>query len=163
MAKKNGASVICRLITAISASLCFTTLALPFSQMRLPRRAKPVAEAKVVHVSLSANLTPQNNAKLALNSLSQNVELNERLLSEYGAVLMARNGVALPPREMFSSDDEVAQWQATVETSGGDYVLQTAAADALNAAREEARTQNLDITARDTDAAARDYTYTVKL
>jgi hypothetical protein len=50
-----------------------------------------------------------------------------------------------------------------VKTSGGEYVLQTAAAEALNAARDEARAQDLDITPRDTDAAARDYAYTVKL
>jgi len=119
----------------------------------------------VVPASLKKDL--KQEGKTDINHVpkpsSQFIDLDARLQSEYGAVLKAQNGVVLPPRGMFSSDEEVAHWRANVEISGGDYVLQTAAAEALSAAREEARKQGLDITPRDTDAAARDYAYTVEL
>ena len=70
MAKKDGESLICRLTTAVAASLCFTTLALPSSQMRLPRRTKLVAAAKIVPVSLKQS--PRLN--VAVNPPSQQAE-----------------------------------------------------------------------------------------
>jgi hypothetical protein len=165
MPKKNGATLICRVVTAAFICLGFTTLALPFSRVHLPHRADLATTIRVlpvsVQVSKSITIEPKVMARPVISA--QEGELHSRLLSEYGAVLMARNGVVPPPREIFSSDEEVVRWQASVETSGDEYVLQTAAADALEAARAEAHAENLDITPRDTDAAARGYQYTVRL
>jgi hypothetical protein len=165
MAKKNGASGWWRVAIIVAATLCFTTMALPFSRVHLPHRTKFVAVETGAPVSIEKDSHPATTIKTNFTdaSLSQFADLDARMQSEYGAVLQAQNGVVIPPREMFSSDEEVAQWQANVATSGGDYFLQTAAAEALNAARDEARKQGLDITPRDTDAAARDYAYTVEL
>ena len=161
MANRNGASWLWRLAATVAASLCFTTLALPFSPMQLPHRAKSIAAVNVGPVSVKQNSHPVVNTDVNLAEVPQTSQqfddLNARLLLEYGAVLKAQNGVVLPPSAMFSSDEQVVRWQAKLETSRGDYVLQTAAAEALNAARIDARAQGLDITPRDTDAAARDY------
>jgi hypothetical protein len=164
MAKRNAACWR-RIATIVTASLCFTTLALPFSRVRLPHRTKFVPVVTAAPVSIKKEPHPAIIIKTNFTepSLSQFANLNARLQSEYGAVFKAQKGVVLPPREMFSADEEVAQWQANVKTSGEDYILQTAAAEALSAARAEARKQGLDITPRDTDAAARDYAYTVEL
>ena len=165
MAPGNKASYLWRVTAIVAGSLCLTTLALPFSPIRLPSQARLISAMTETPLcpKTTLQLPIKTAAKIATVSSSQFGDLDARLRSEYGAVLKARNGVVLPPREMFSSEEEVAQWQANVETSGGDYILQTAAAEALNAAREEARKQGLDITPRDTDAAARNYAYTVKL
>ena len=167
MANRNRASWLWRLAATVAASLCFTTLALPFSPMHLPHRAKLITAVKVGPVSVKQNSDSAVNTDVNLAEAPQTSQqfddLNARLLLEYGAVLKAQNGVVLPPSAMFSSDEQVVRWQAKLETSRGDYVLQTAAAEALNAARIDARAQGLDITPRDTDAAARDYAYTVKL
>jgi len=160
MAKKCGKSCWRRVAAIVAATLCFTTLALPFSPMRRPHRAKLVSTT-VAPALVKADLPLVT--KPTEVSFPQLTDLDARLQFEYGAVLKAQNGVVLPPHEMFSSDEEVTQWQANVETSGGEYVLQTAAAEALNSARDEARMQGLDITPGDTDAAGRDYAYTVKL
>jgi len=158
MAKRNAASCGWRIATIVAASLCFTTLALPFSAAHLPHRSKAVL---VIKEDRKPAIKPDENFTGA--SLSEFADLDARVQSEYGAVLKAQNGVVVPPREMFSSDEEVAHRQANVAISGEDYILQTAAAGALNAAREEARKQGLDIAPRDADAAARDYAYTVEL
>lgn len=165
MAKRHAASCWWRIAIIVAASLCFTTLALPFSPVHRPHRASLVPAITGAPASINKDSLPgiKINSNLAEASLSQFADLDARLQSEYGAVLKALNGVVIPPQEIFSSQEEVAQWQASVPISGGDYILQTAAAEALKAAREEAREQGLDITPRDTDAAARDYAYTVKL
>ena len=160
MAKGCGKSCWWRVAAIVAATLCFTTLALPFSPMRRPHRAKLVSTT-VAPALVKADLPLVT--KPTEVSFPQLTDLDARLQFEYGAVLKAQNGVVLPPHETFSSDQEVTQWQVNVETSGGEYVLQTAAAEALNSARDEARMQGLDITPGDTDAAGRDYAYTVKL
>ncbi len=90
-------------------------------------------------------------------------ELNARLQHEYGAVFLARNGVVIPPRDMFSSEDEVGAWQAGVSKNDGDYILQTPANAALAASRKEARALGLAISPGDVDAAARNYAHTIEL
>ncbi|HSS98645.1 MAG TPA: hypothetical protein VLK33_16540 [Terriglobales bacterium] len=164
MAKRNGALLVLRVAAIIVATLCFTTLGLPFSpmhrvKMTLTGDVKPVA----VHQQFQLLTNKKQEFTTQLQPEVEIDDLDQRLLFEYGAVLKARNGVVLPPREMFSSDEQAAAWRSKVATSGENYVLQTAAAEALNAAREEARGQGLDITPRDTDSAARDFAYTVEL
>lgn len=89
--------------------------------------------------------------------------LSARIHHEYGAVFLARDGVILPPQEMFSSEEEVSAWQNGVAKDGGDYLLQAPANDALAAARKEARALGLDISPGDVDAAARNYAHTIEL
>ncbi len=89
--------------------------------------------------------------------------LDARLKAEYGAVLVAGNGVTVPPGSIFSSEEEVAAFQAGLRIAGGKYKLQAAAAEALEAARAEARRHGLGISANGLDAAARTYQDTVTL
>src|SRR5262245_44270827 len=107
MANRNRASWLWRLAGTVAATLCFTTLALPFSAMHLPHRTKLIPTVKVGPVSVKQNshpavITDVNLAEVRHTS-QQFDDLNARLLLEYGAVLKARNGVVLPPSAMFSS------------------------------------------------------------
>ena len=61
-------------------------------------------------------------------------ELGSRLLAEYGAALVAGDGITTPPRGMFADEEEVARFQQTLRISDGAYLLQSAAARALAAA-----------------------------
>jgi hypothetical protein len=90
-------------------------------------------------------------------------ELDTRLMSEYGAVQMARSGVVLPPGAMFESEADVADWQSSVPVSRGILTLQTAAAEALSAAQAEAVRHGLKISPRAADSAARSYKDTLDL
>ncbi len=89
--------------------------------------------------------------------------LDARLRAEYGAVLIAGNGVIVPPRTIFSNEEQVAEFQSGLRTVGGKYKLQAAAAEALAAAQAEARRHGLSISPAGLDAAARSYGDTVKL
>src|ERR1051325_1643003 len=164
MANTNGSSLVWRAAAIMAITLCFTTFAMPFSPMR---RVKLVLTVNTKTAPVQQEFHSPTNKQSGFTRQQQPAiksdDLDERLLSEYGAVLKARNGVVLPPREMFASDEEAVAWRSHVATSSGNYVLQTAAAEALDAARDEAQAQGLDITPRDTDAAARDFTYTVEL
>jgi hypothetical protein len=91
-----------------------------------------------------------------------------RILKDYGAIFVARGGVILPPKIMFENAEECAAWQASVPTSRENFgvvnvELQDAAMRALIAARNEMRSKNLNVTARGTWAARRDYADTVKI
>ncbi len=90
-------------------------------------------------------------------------ELGIRLLTEYGAALVAGDGVTTAPRGMFADEEEVARFQRTLETSDGTCRLQAAAARALAAAQEQANEEGLSISPADVDAAARDFQRTVEL
>lgn len=90
-----------------------------------------------------------------------------RILKDYGAIFVAR-GVIAPPKIMFESQEECATWQDTVSTRREKFgavniELQDRAMRALIAAREEMRGKSLNITARGTWAARRDYNDTVKI
>jgi hypothetical protein len=95
-------------------------------------------------------------------------EAGRRLLSEYGAVFVAR-GSAVPPKTVvFKDDAEVTAFQASVghssETVGGISIeLQSAAMDSLKEAAAEAEKAGLTITPRGNDAAKRSYKDTVGL
>jgi hypothetical protein len=89
--------------------------------------------------------------------------LERRLDGAYGAVRAAAGAVVLPKTVMFSSEEEVQNWQAGVAKSDGGIVLQIAAWQSLMAARSEARKCGLRITPRGPDAAARSYAQTVEL
>jgi hypothetical protein len=104
-----------------------------------------------------------NNVKVDMNDPVQ-----ARVLADYGAIFVARNGVVPPPTVLFSSDEETDAWQASVPTKReklGEYTveLQAPAMAALLAARAEARARGFDVTARGQDAARRSYSDTVKL
>ncbi|MEP6913890.1 MAG: hypothetical protein ABI923_14100 [bacterium] len=83
-----------------------------------------------------------------------------RILEDYGAVFVASKKVMPPPVCIFSSEQEVTQFQEragyTTERIGFDDIeLQPEAMKALMKAREEAQKEGLDITPRDGAEAAR--------
>ncbi|HEX8748719.1 MAG TPA: hypothetical protein VF717_16220 [Pyrinomonadaceae bacterium] len=95
--------------------------------------------------------------------------VGRRILEDYGAVFVASSSVLPPPVCIFGSEAEVIRFQneARFKSSvvGGTRIeLQPAAMDALQAAREEARREGLDITPRGgEEAARRSYQDTVRL
>lgn len=92
-----------------------------------------------------------------------------RVLHDYGAMFVAIGTVMPPPVCVFTSEDEVTQFQeGTGYTAAnfGDAVieLQPAAMEALLKARAAAQAEGLDITPRDgAEAARRSYADTVRL
>ncbi len=90
-------------------------------------------------------------------------ELGIRLLVEYGAALVAGDGVTAASRVMFVDGEEVARFQEALEISDGPYRLQSAAARALAAAQEQAKDEGLSISPVDAYAAAREFQDTVEL
>lgn len=92
-----------------------------------------------------------------------------RVLEDYGAMFLSAPGVLPPPVCIFTSEDEVEQYQEeadfAAEWFGGDEIeLQPAAMKALLAARAEARALRLDITPRGgAEAARRTYRDTLRL
>ena len=95
-------------------------------------------------------------------------ELSLRVLKEYGALLVARGGVVLPPIVIFPDLDAVAHWQSNLnieqaELGGVPVRLQSPAMRALMKAREEAFQAHLDISPRGPDAAQRSYAETLEL
>ncbi len=90
-------------------------------------------------------------------------ELGIRLLSEYGAALVAGDGITTAPRIMFADKEEVARFQGMLNISHGEYRLQSAAARALAAAQEQAHSEGLSISRSDVDATTRDFQHTMEL
>ena len=92
-----------------------------------------------------------------------------RVLEDYGAMFLADKKVMPPPVCIFTSDEEVAEFQEragyTSEMFGFDQVeLQPEAMKELLKAREEAQKENLDITPRDgAEAARRSYEDSLQL
>jgi hypothetical protein len=92
-----------------------------------------------------------------------------RILEDYGAVFIASKKVTPPPVCIFSSEQEVTQFQEragyTTERIGFDDIeLQPEAMKALMKAREEAQKEGLDITPRDgAEAARRTYADSLEL
>ena len=83
-----------------------------------------------------------------------------RILEDYGAVFIASKKVMPPPVCIFSSEQEVTQFQEragyrTERIGFDDIELQPEAMKALMKAREEAQKEGLDITPRDGAEAAR--------
>jgi hypothetical protein len=112
-------------------------------------------------------------AELFYNNLSNdfNVPANavsKKMLGEYGAFFIARNGAISPNKVVFENEAEVAEWQKNVKSTkaniaGFEIELQTAAMKALKKAIKEAEENNLTITPRGADSARRSYTETVIL
>ena len=92
-----------------------------------------------------------------------------RLLSEYGAMFVAADSVAVPPVCVFRDEQEVARFQQqagarAADMNGATIELQPAALAALLAARDDARREGADISPRDgAEAARRDFADTVRL
>jgi hypothetical protein len=92
-----------------------------------------------------------------------------RLLSEYGAMFVASDAVAVPPVCVFRDEREVSRFQRLAGSRAADFdgvaiELQPAALDALLGARDDARREGLGITPRDgAEAARRDFADTVRL
>jgi hypothetical protein len=99
----------------------------------------------------------------------RNDAVARRILEDYGAVFVAGQSVTPPPVCIFKSEGEVAKFQAQAKfksaTIRGTFIeLQPAAMDALQAAREEAAREGLEISPRGgTEAARRSYQDTVRL
>jgi hypothetical protein len=93
----------------------------------------------------------------------------ERVFRDYGAMFVARDGVRLPVKCVFSDESEVEMYQTsanpkTKNIGGTTITLQAEAMDALLAAIEEAANNNLRITPRGgAIAAKRTYQDTVGL
>lgn len=98
-----------------------------------------------------------------------NDSVSRRVLEDYGAMFLADGAVTPPPVCMFTSEEQVLEFQEETEPSaavvgGARIELQPAAMNALLAAREEARRSGLDITPRGgPEAARRGYDDTLRL
>jgi hypothetical protein len=93
--------------------------------------------------------------------------VGERILSEYGAVFVAKGGIA-PLTVMFANESECSAWQSGLSTSrasigGFNLELQARAMKALQEAIAEAESAGESITPRGEDSARRSYSQTVEL
>jgi hypothetical protein len=92
-----------------------------------------------------------------------------RILEDYGAMFLASKKVMTPPVCIFSSEEEVTEFQeragyATERIGFDDVELQPEAMKKLLKAREEAQKEGLDITPRDgAEAARRTYADSMEL
>jgi hypothetical protein len=91
-----------------------------------------------------------------------------RLLETYGAVLMAGNGVIVPPDIQFADEAAVTTWQSSVPTEKAKFgtveiELQAPAMQALLAARDELKKLRLNLTPHARDAARRSFADTERL
>lgn len=108
-----------------------------------------------------------------LKALPADVGINgdpveQRLISEYGAVFTARGGASPPARIIFRDDAEVDAFQSglaksTENLGGTEITLQTPAMGALLRAVMATGEIDLSITPRGNEAAARSYSETVTL
>ncbi len=95
-------------------------------------------------------------------------KIGKKLLEEYGAVFVARNGAIPPVKVIFKDEREVSRWQSGVAKSKaivGDFEieLQAAVMKNLKQAIAEAKENNLSITPRGADSARRSYAETIDL
>ncbi|HEV7797700.1 MAG TPA: hypothetical protein VGO73_06075 [Pyrinomonadaceae bacterium] len=108
--------------------------------------------------------------KISLESVCPSGDaVARRVLEDYGAIFVADKKVTPPPVCVFTSDEQVAQFQEqagyATEMFGFDEVdLQPEAMKQLLKAREEAQKENLDITPRDgAEAGRRSYEDSLQL
>jgi hypothetical protein len=109
------------------------------------------------HSVLEYTLAKRNLKKSDICDESNPVQ--KRILNEYGAFFLTASATP-PPTCMFKSEDEVTAFQNRIDMArekiaGADIELQANAMDALLKAREEAKSQGLDITPRDGSEAGR--------
>ncbi len=110
----------------------------------------------------------ERNLPDKINLSDENEEVSKRILKDYGAIFVAQNNVAAPPKIIFKDEEDCLAWQSKVSTKrenfgGIEIELQTAAMNDLIAARDEMRGKKLNITARGTWAARRSYKDTEKI
>ena len=123
-------------------------------------------QSQPAHTAMNSNFV--SNLPQGFHVPDQSDAVGRRLLAEYGAMFVARNGVQPPPTIIFANESEVSRWQSGVRTTradmGGTSVeLQAPAMAALVEARNEAQAAGLSITPRGADAARRSYTDTISL
>jgi hypothetical protein len=126
------------------------------------------SSSKSVNVGKPTNQTFFASLPKSLSLPKQTDEVEMRLLTDYGAMFVARGGVVPPPTIIFIDEAAVGTWQASVKTMRADFggitvELQTPAMTALMEARSEAQKSSLDITPRGSDAARRSYSETLTL
>ena len=107
-------------------------------------------------------------ANLPNGFVSPTDAVGQKLLKEYGALFVARNGATAPNTVIFKSEAEVSAFQNGLQKSkekigGFDVELQSAAMKGLQDAIAEAKQNSLNITPRGADSARRDYNGTVEL
>ena len=91
-----------------------------------------------------------------------------RLLPDYGSIFVAGGGAVPPDRIVFRNQNEVQEFQRSVEIGTVNFgeikiELQKVAADALRRAVDSAREAGLSITPRSADSGRRSYPDTVEL
>lgn len=93
--------------------------------------------------------------------------VGQKMLKEYGAMFVAKNGAVPPPKVVFNNESEVSSWQSGIskssESIGGATVeLQAPAMKALKEAIADAKQNGENISPNGgSDAARRDYAGTV--
>lgn len=95
-------------------------------------------------------------------------EVGRRIMSDYGAVYVARGGTTPPPTVMFGNESECVSWQNGVRSTRAQIgsvsiELQEPAMTALQSAITEGKAAGLSITPRGGDSARRSYEMTVEL
>lgn len=98
----------------------------------------------------------------------ENDVVHKTLLSEYGAVFVARGRAVAPDRIVFKNEGEVERFQARVSIKKakiGEYELelQAAAMEDLLKAKAQAESEGLSLNPRGQDSARRNYAGTVEL
>ena len=93
---------------------------------------------------------------------------SRRILTEYGAIFVARGGAIPPDRVIFPDEDDVERFQSRLKTAkrsigGIEIELQEPAMYALDAAIESAADVGLTISTRGPDSAKRSYRQTEEL
>jgi hypothetical protein len=98
----------------------------------------------------------------------KNDPVAKRVLEDYGAIFVAGAQVTAPPVCVFTSEEQVAEFQNTARPlaqniGGFNIELQEGAMNAFLKARIEAQTQGFDLTPRGGEAARRSFADTVRL
>jgi hypothetical protein len=146
--------------------LTISTTDKPLSAMTLPdgHDGEPPAEFyEVLRKSLKKRKTTIDSVCPPADGVAR------RVLEDYGAIFIAHKKVMPPPVCVFTSDEQVMQFQERAgyitETMGYDDVeLQPEAMKKLLKAREESQKENLDITPRDgAEAGRRSYEDSLQL
>ena len=103
------------------------------------------------------------------NEITSSVDkIAARIISEYGAIFVARGGTVPPDRVIFTDESDVSRFQSNLKTAkrsvgGVDIELQEPAMLALDGAILSAAAAELTITPRGPDAAKRSYRQTEEL
>jgi len=95
-------------------------------------------------------------------------KIAKRIITEYGAIFVARGGAVPPDRVIFTDENDVRRFQSKLKTArrnigGFEIELQQPAMAALEVAVESAAEVGLTITPRGADSAKRNYRQTEEL